>query len=59
MKTTKYYIASASEYLDLEGITLQIKDWQEAGTLDPNTKVYEITSKTKVYKPALELEEVK
>ena len=55
----KHYVISSSEFKTKKEAENKIKDWQEDGSLVIGTKVYEITTNTKVFVPALKLEEEK
>ena len=58
-KMTKKYVISSTEFQNLKAAEEKIREWEDDKTLDPFSMVYEVTTKTKKYKPALKLEEVK
>ena len=41
-KHSKTYVVSSTKFASLREAEIQLADWQEAGTLDENTKVYEV-----------------
>jgi len=54
MKTKKYYVISSTKGTKQE-ILEKIANWMEDGDFNENSQVYQITEKTKVFKPVNEI----
>ena len=55
----KHYVISSTLFKTKTTATKLILNWKDNDMLDENCKVYEITENTKVFVPALKLEELK
>ncbi len=58
-KKIKYWVISSSGFDTFGEALNQIRNWDVDGTLDAGALVFEITETTKVYKPSMELKEIK
>jgi len=55
----KHYVISSTLFKTKTAAAKQIREWQDQDILAENCKIYEILENTKVFVPALKLEEVK
>jgi len=55
----KHYVISSTVFKTKTGAEEKIREWEYEGSLDNGTKIYEISENTKVFVPALKLEELK
>ena len=55
----KHYVISSTVFKTKTGAEEKIREWEYEGSLDNGTKIYEVTENTKVFVPALKLEEEK
>jgi len=55
----KHYVISSTLFKTKTRAEEQIREWEDFGTLDENSKIYEVLENTKVFVPALKLEEIK
>ena len=59
IKEIKMYVISSTLCNSLNEALDQIRAWDCIKSLNKNTRVFEITTKTKVFEPSLELKEIK
>jgi len=58
-KIVKFYIISSTVCKSADSALEMIREWDIQGNLDSNCTVFEITEKTKVFRPVIKLEEIK